>query len=767
MNPVANSIESPATDSTTRLVFAAIACFLVLFPLTIQKPGLPLTLKADEAAYYLMAESLARDRDLVAESQDLRRLFDAYPVRPAMNVILMSDDGWHSTYFGKPYIYSLFAAPWVRAFGPNGMVAFNMLLLLTTVWMGAVYLGRFNAPGISLAFSAGFFLIASSFVYVFWLHPEVFNLASIAGCLFFGLHRFTNYPKAGLWNRVARWAPFLSGAILAFGVYNKPMFAAVGLAALYASWRRFGLKGAGAWLLGAALSMTAICGLAIQLTGHPSAYLGVARTGVNLESEVIPVKPVEIDPAQGIQKKNSWGWLIGLPPVHIKKLVEDIPYFLWGRHTGLFPYMPFAALALILFVIHGRGSPVRWILLASIVIIALYTMLWIWFNWHGGGGFVGNRYFVSVYPAFFFLITKIRPRWATVVGYAVGGLLLGGLLFTPFGVPVREPTLQSHVRYAPFRWFPYELSSIRTRIPGYQGVSQQGLHFIGRQDVFRKFGDWMWTHAGEPVEIFVLSWEPIDEISFFVQSLATPNQVEIKMGGDKQVVHLESEARGQITLKPKHPYKKRWELDFSLREPPKQMWVYRMFVKSARGSFPPATGEHPPTFRVGATLLHIGDTAGLDDDLFYADWRILDAPVALATESESVVRVAVRNASHVTWPYQDTTRLGLSYHWLNSDGSLFRWENDRARFGAPVEPNVTKLITIPIVAPDKPGEYLLAIDIVREMVGWFSQKNPQSVPPPIPVRVVAPTFDLDIGQEGASAESPDQSPPSDLPVDVN
>ena len=39
-------------------------------------------------------------------------------------------------------------------------------------------------------------------------------------------------------------------------------------------------------------------------------------------------------------------------------------------------------------------------------------MLWIPWNYQGGGGFVGNRYFVSVYPAFIFLVPAVAATLA-------------------------------------------------------------------------------------------------------------------------------------------------------------------------------------------------------------------------------------------------------------------------------------------------------------------------------------------------------------------
>ena len=174
---------------TIHLALAAVTAFFLLFPLTLGKPGLPTHLKADEAAYYLAAQSLAYDRDLRVEPQDVDRAFQEFPFGPVNNMIVMSDDGWHTVYFAKPYIYSLAGAPFARLFGANGMLFFNMLMTMAMVWMGYLYLRRYNPPGLAALFSASFFLLSVGFSYVFWIQPEVFNMFSVAACLFFGLPR--------------------------------------------------------------------------------------------------------------------------------------------------------------------------------------------------------------------------------------------------------------------------------------------------------------------------------------------------------------------------------------------------------------------------------------------------------------------------------------------------------------------------------------------------------------------------------------------------
>ena len=106
---------------SVRLVLLSLTLFLVLFPLAAGRPGQPSTLKADEPAYFLMAMSLIEDGDLRCELKDIQRAFDHYPYLPLNNLILMTTDGWETVFFGKPYIYSLFAVPAAMLFGANDM----------------------------------------------------------------------------------------------------------------------------------------------------------------------------------------------------------------------------------------------------------------------------------------------------------------------------------------------------------------------------------------------------------------------------------------------------------------------------------------------------------------------------------------------------------------------------------------------------------------------------------------------------------------------
>ena len=90
--------------STARLGLVGISAFLLLFPFALGRPGAPTHLKADEAAYFGMALSLAHDGDLAFTARDVDRFFSEFPFQPVNNLILMSGDGWRTVSYAKPFV---------------------------------------------------------------------------------------------------------------------------------------------------------------------------------------------------------------------------------------------------------------------------------------------------------------------------------------------------------------------------------------------------------------------------------------------------------------------------------------------------------------------------------------------------------------------------------------------------------------------------------------------------------------------------------------
>ena len=133
---------STAPQKLSTLVWVCVALLAVIGPLTVPKPGVPGSLKADEPTYYLMALSIWYDGDLTCENRDVERLFREFPTR-ADDLLLSSTDGWETARFSSPFVYSILAAPIAGLFGANGMVSLNCVLALAMIAMAIAYLKRF------------------------------------------------------------------------------------------------------------------------------------------------------------------------------------------------------------------------------------------------------------------------------------------------------------------------------------------------------------------------------------------------------------------------------------------------------------------------------------------------------------------------------------------------------------------------------------------------------------------------------------------------
>jgi hypothetical protein len=743
-----------------KLSFWTLFLLLVVFPATVAKPGQPMNLKSDEPAYYLMSLSLAHDFDLRCEVRDIRRLAVEYPYGLVNNLILMSSDGWKTVYFGKPWLVSLVAAPAVAWLGSDGFVSTNMALLLAAVWLGALYLKQWNGDGLSLLFSAGFFLLSNAFAYVFWMHTEVFCIWAVTASLYLGLtaappgprrSRLGRWLERGLWHPATR--PAFSAAALALAAYNKPVLAVLGLPVAIAAWRRGRLRSAAVWASGFVATGLVLCGISLALTPTASAYLGVERQGVRVERfDQMPDLP-ESAPADATGgPRNSWQWIFRLPEVD-RRLPANLGYFLVGRHTGLFVYAPFTLVSLILFLAWGRRSGVRWALLGSLAAVALFFLTLIPFNWHGGGGFVGNRYFVNALPGFLFLVTRIAPAWLTLVGAGLAGLFVGPILFSPYGAMVPSPTLQAHTRNAPYRFLPFE-ATLAGQIPGYRGYGGAGgSYFFGRSDLYRPVGDALWIVGGQPVALTVKTLEPLRHPEFQVETVTAPNRVRLSLGGDTKEPRFETLVPpGNVTrfsLSPSVPRARHDEAtgttyyEYTLTvEATEQAWHTEVIPTRSRqarreaeattgpagggdeGRLVPAWEEQELEMLVGAIVTYLGEQEELDWDVYGIDWQQAPDPGELVAGSTVRFPARVRNTSPHPWRARGATRVDLAYHWLRPDGTRVEWNGLRTMLPADVAPGATVDVDLEIEAPERAGDYRLVLDAVHEQVAWFSDRNP-------------------------------------------
>ena len=83
-------------------------------------------------------------------------------------------------------------------------------------------------------------------------------------------------------------------------------------------------------------------------------------------------------------------------------------------------------------------------------------------------------------------------------------------------------------------------------------------------------------------------------------------------------------------------------------------------------------------------------------------------------------RVALRNDGTATWRSRGELGVRLSYHWLDDRGNAIVWDGPRVNFERPVAPGEQVEMAVSLRAPQPPGRYRLAFDLVDEWRFWFA-----------------------------------------------
>ena len=99
--------------------------------------------------------------------------------------------------------------------------------------------------------------------------------------------------------------------------------------------------------------------------------------------------------------------------------------------------------------------------------------------------------------------------------------------------------------------------------------------------------------------------------------------------------------------------------------------------------------------------------------------RCLACPTAPGSALD--VRVKVTNLSDRTWPRED---ISLSARFVRtSDGMALSGFDNRFPIGTDFAPHESKQYVINLTAPAQPGDYRLEVDLVHELITWFSDKG--------------------------------------------
>ena len=407
--------------------------------------------KSDEATYVMMALSVAYDHDLTYQRHDLERYVGLYRwgpdgiflkrgkqlhVRaggafPFLHVAKTADRQSDRLYFGKAFIYSVAAAPFVRLFGLNGMLVFNILLAFVVCVCAYRFLAARSAPLASLVFALGFVGATCVPVYFVFLTPEMFHFALVFVAYFLWLYKEVLPDEARSLLR-GPWTDIAAAILLGIVTYSKPTHALlVAPPVLWALWRRRAAPGIAFGLVAVAVAAS-LFGVNALVTGEFNYQGGDRRECV--ARFPFDGTPDPWDSPRCLAMATDDADTENVFTDFQSRLAHNVEYFLIGRHFGFVPYFFPGLVAIALWLASSeRSRPWRVLTLLAVAASALALLVFAPFTWSGGGGPSGNRYFMSLYAPLFFLTPPLSSTLPGLIAWLGGALFTAKMLIDPFG----------------------------------------------------------------------------------------------------------------------------------------------------------------------------------------------------------------------------------------------------------------------------------------------------------------------------------------------
>lgn len=423
-------------------------------------------LAGDEATYLMQAQSLAWDRDLRYSRQDFDRFVAQWGTRPD-GLILQSGDGGRTLTYGKPASYAAWIAPFLRLSPTRGAAVANALLLALAAAAAGRALERRLGPAAPL-WVASWVFASAAFAYVFWAHSDLFLmcLTALALALAYGAPRNGEAPETRP-RAALRW--LAAGGLISLVVMSRPLYGTllIPLAlAIPARQRKLALS-ALALMAGVLLAASLVTNLA---EGDAWTPYGGERQSFDSHTGFPQVELTAASWEEQIALRGNRSWKPA-DEFEARQSAWNVLYFLVGRHVGLLPYFLPLLLGLAAF---RRGEGRAWLILSALAACAGFLLARP-FNFYGGGGAIANRYFLPLYPAFWFCAGRpARASWA-VVAAALAAPFLWPLWTQPRAFFLDEDGGYRYVSSFARRLLPYETTQSHLKPSGREDFVHNGL----------------------------------------------------------------------------------------------------------------------------------------------------------------------------------------------------------------------------------------------------------------------------------------------------
>ena len=591
---------------------AAVGVVLIAWALSIDFAKASGGFAGDAATYYTLGHSLAHDLDFEYRRDDLARVWREFPSGPE-GIFLKRGSGG-GLFYAKAYIYPLAAAPFIWLFGTNGFFVLHALLMTICFACAYAFLAARSHPVGALVFAFAFLFVSVVPVYMVQIGPDFFIFAVVLIAYFFWCYKEAAGPApiapAMSWR--TRWllaarSDTVAAALLGVATFAKPTN--VGLfmplfvsAVLRRQWAR--LARMSAVFTGVVIALFA---LNIALTGDWNYQGGERKTfyangdgtftgGFPYLNDASTFDSVGLSRVGG----GSFGVLFTRDAL-LEVFPHNLGYFVFGRHTGFAIYFLPGMMAVLLFLAATRDRAMwQWLTLAAGVITAVVLLIYMPFTWSGGGGPVGNRYFLGTYGVFLFLVPPLQTAVAGVLTIGLSALFVAPIISGPLHA-TRNPA--EHAKTGLFTWLPTELTMVndlpvnvlRDRVRQPLGGDPPILGYFIDDNVYNREADAFWVRGESTADILLrarIQTEAdvagvqmarslrIEKLTAILESGPRPNRVVISTGGDRRIVDLAPSSQQTIELAMPHgmPYK------YDPRFPTN--YVYMVTISSSTGFVP-------------------------------------------------------------------------------------------------------------------------------------------------------------------------------------
>ena len=543
---------------------------------------------ADEAKYYMMTQSLGQDGDLEYTRRDLIRYYRDFTSLPLG--IFLKEGKNQKIFYAKSFAYPVFAFPFVKIFGFNGFLVFHSFLLLLLLLMGFKYFSGHNQNELALLQIITFLFAAVAAVYFFWMSPDFFNLFLVFSILFLWLYKHTSGREKNLTGKNSRidnfllsdWSDYLAGLLAAVAVYSKPPnIAVLGPLVLFYLIKKKPLKSLIIIVIFLAVSVL-FWGSNQYITGDWNYQGGKRKTFYGEGGYPLEKEHLTFDTARGgLMTSEGYSDKHFFPP---RIVFYNLFYYFFGRFSGITWYFFPAFLALVIFF-SRKKSLYQWLILVALAGEILIYIVFMPDNYAGGGGALANRYFLCIYPFFFFLHgLKIEVRDIALC-WGVASIFVAQILISPIQHSHFPAT---HTKRFPFKILPVELTLINNLPTNTNpaarrqsvGTKYSWLYFLDDNFTFRtkaeqeKYG--FWTKGPGKAEMILKTWYPIKSLTFRIRNNPRKtNEITVTFAGEKKRLTLGYQEWGTVTFTPKKVFQM-------------NQWIrlYKLSVKAAKGSIP-------------------------------------------------------------------------------------------------------------------------------------------------------------------------------------